>query len=133
MSKLIFSGARVVLGLIYFIFGGMGLMIALGVITPEMPPMTPGAEAFFKGIIGSGYFFPLLKATETICGLLVLINLGAPLALVILAPITLNIILFHAFLTPGAGNQLLPVVMGLLQVIAMAGFLRKYRPLFSKD
>lgn len=88
---------------------------------------------FFKGITGSGYFFPLLKGTEVICGLLLLINLGAPLALVVLAPITLNIILFHAFLTPGAGEQLLPAVMGLLQVIAMAGFLKKYRPLFSQD
>jgi hypothetical protein len=134
MIKMLQTGARIVLGLIYLIFGGMGLMIVFGVIHPEFPPMTAGADAFFKGIMGSGYFFPLLKATETLCGLLLLVNLAAPLALVILAPITLHIILFHAFLTPGAGNLLLPAAMVVLQIVAMSGYLIKYyRPMFSRE
>ena len=133
MLKIVHMAARVVLGLIYLIFGGMGLMIAVGVIHPEFPPMTAGAEGFFKGIMGTGYFFPLLKTTETLCGLLLVLNVASPLALVILAPITLNIFLFHAFLTPGIENLTLPLAMAAMQTVAMAGYLRRYRHLFSKD
>lgn len=126
------TGARIILGVIYFVFGGMGLLIALKVIPIEFPPMTAGAESFFKGIMGTGYFFPLLKTTETVCGLFLLLNLATPLALVVLAPVTLNILMFHAFLTPGAGNLALPAAMAALQVVAMSGHLKAYRPLFSK-
>lgn len=131
MLKLLHTAARIVLGLIYFIFGGMGLMIALGFITPQMPPMSAGAEAFFKGIMMSGYFFPLLKATETICGFLLLINCASPLMLVILAPITLHIAFYHAFLTPGADQLFLPIAMVLFQIIAMVGYTKQYRNLLS--
>ena len=132
MLKAVQAGARIILGLIYFIFGGMGLSIALNIYHPTFPPMTPGADAFFKGLMGSGYFFPLLKCTETTCGLLLIIDRAAPLALVVLAPITLNIILFHTFLTPGAGNLPMPLAMSVLQIIAMTGYFKYYRPLFSR-
>lgn len=132
MFKYIHTASRVLLGLIYFIFGGMGLLIALKVMPMEVPPMTEGAEAFFKGITASGYFFPLLKCTEVLGGLVLLIGGAAPLALVVLAPITIHIFLFHAFLTPGAGNLVLPGIMILLQVIAMLGYLKQYRSLFLK-
>lgn len=133
MLKLIHTVSRVLLGLIYFIFGGMGLLIALGVLPAQFPPMTEGAEAFFKGIMAAKYFFPLLKGTEVLGGLVLLVGGAAPLALVVLAPITINIFFFHAFLTPGAGNLILPGVMILLQIIAMLGYLKQYRPLFAKD
>ncbi len=133
MLKMIHVASRILLGLIYFIFGGMGLMIALGVMTPEMPPMPEKAQLYMQGIMASGYFFPLLKATEVICGLLLLVNLASPLALVILAPITLNIFLHHLFLTPGLGNLILPAAMAALHIVAMVGYLKQYRPLFSKD
>jgi putative oxidoreductase len=85
--------ARVVLGLIYFVFGLMGLAIAFGLMKMPESSMSPAAMEFMKGIMGSGYFLPFLKITETSCGFLLLIGLWAPLALVILAPITLNIIM----------------------------------------
>jgi hypothetical protein len=62
--------------------------------------------------MASGYFFPLLKATETICGLLLLTGFFVPLALVVLAPIVINIILVHAFLAPD--GLPLAVIIGLL-------------------
>jgi len=124
--------ARVILGLIYFVFGLMGLAMVLGFMHPPQPSMPEGATAFMKGIMGSGYFLPLLKVTETVGGFLVLTGFAAPAALVILAPITLNIILFHAFLTPGAENLPLPILMGVAHVIAMTAYGALYLPLFSK-
>lgn len=133
MKRKIQLGARIILGLIYFVFGGMGLAIALGLMTmPEQPEMPQAAMGFMQGMMGTGYFFPLLKITEVVGGLMLLTGLAAPLSLVILAPVTLHIFLYHAFLTPGVGEMLLPLVMALAQIIAMSGYWGKYKPLFSK-
>ena len=63
-------GARIILGLIFFVFGGMGLGIALGLLHMPFPPLPDAAAGFMKGIMGTGYFFPFLKLTyrETSCG-----------------------------------------------------------------
>jgi uncharacterized membrane protein YphA (DoxX/SURF4 family) len=124
-------GARIILGLIYFVFGLMGLAIAFGFMKMPDSAMPPAAMAFMKGIMGSGYFLPFLKITETSCGFLLLIGFWAPLALVILAPITLNIMMFHFNLTPGAHNLILPSVMVLAHILAMSAYWNAYKPLFS--
>ena len=133
MIKKIQIGARIILGLIYFVFGGMGLAMALGLMQmPEQPLMPEAAMAFMTGIMAAGFFFPLLKLTETLGGFFLLIGRGAPLALVILAPVTLNIFLFHLFLTPGIKNLGLPVVMALAHILAMAQYWHLYKPLFGR-
>jgi putative oxidoreductase len=124
-------GARIILGLIYFVFGLMGLAIVFGFMKMPNSPMPPAAMDFMKGIMGSGYFLPLLKVTETSCGLLLLIGLWAPLALVILAPITLNIFMFHFNLTPGLSELILPGLMVEAHILAMSGYWNSYKPLFS--
>ena len=129
--KFITLGARIILGLIYFIFGGMGLAIALGLMPMPQQPMPEAAMAFMKGIMSAPYFFLLLKITETSCGLLLLIGRAAPAALVILAPITLNIFLFHVFLTPEFSNLPLPLVMIVCHILAISGYWDRYRPLFK--
>ena len=131
MSK-IQLGARIVLGLIYFVFGGMGLGMALGLWHMPFPPMPPAAQAFMTGIMGSGYFLFLLKITETSCGFLLLTGIAAPLALVIIAPVTINILCFHAFLTPGFNELPLPLTMVITQILAMSGYWKLYQPLFGK-
>lgn len=62
--------------------------------------MPAAAGAFAGGLAGSGYFFPLLKSTEVIAGVLLLSNRFVPLALTVLAPIVVNIVAFHVFLAP---------------------------------
>jgi putative oxidoreductase len=66
------------------------------------------------GLLASGYFMTLLKVTETICGLLLLSGFFVPLALVVLAPIVLNIFFTHLFLAPS--GLPLAVVIGVLEV-----------------
>jgi len=132
MTSKIQFGARIILGLIYFIFGGMGLGMALGLLHMPFPPMSPAADAFMKGIMGSGYFLFLLKITETSCGFLLLTGIAAPLALVVIAPVTINILCFHTFLTPGLHNLVLPSIMVASQILAMSGYWHLYLPLFGK-
>jgi putative oxidoreductase len=131
MTSKIQFGSRIILGLIYFIFGLMGLAIACGLMKMPESSMPPAAMEFMKGIMGSGYFLPFLKITETSCGFLLLIGFWAPLALLILAPITLNIIMFHLNLTPGIQNLILPLIMVIAHILAMSAYWNSYKPLFS--
>ena len=95
--------ARLVLGTIFFVFGLNGFLHFL-----PQPPMPEAAGAFIGGLAGSGYFIPLLKGTEVLAGVALLSNRWVPLALTVLAPITLNILLFHLVLAPAPG---LPLVI----------------------
>ncbi len=94
--------------------------------------MSEAAMAFVGGLMRSGYFMPFLSGTQVIGGFLLLTGFAAPLALVILAPITLNIFLVHLYLTPGLQNLVLPLVMAVSQIIAMSGYWKIYRPLFPR-
>jgi putative oxidoreductase len=96
--------ARVLLGLIYFVFG---LNFFLHFI--PMPPVAGTAQSFMTGLFQSGYFFPFLKTIEVVLGALLIVGFFVPVSLVILMPVTINILLFHSFLTPG--NALMSIVM----------------------
>lgn len=95
ISKLLPVATRVVLGLVFFVFGLNGFLHFL-----PQPPMPAGAMPFLGGLAGAGYFFPLLKATEVTAGVLLLSNRFVPLALTVLAPIVVNIAAFHLALAP---------------------------------
>lgn len=102
MSK-VTTGVRIVYGLLFLVFGLNGF---LNFLPPQGAP-PPDAGAFLGGLAAAGYMFPLIKGTEVIGGLLLLSNRLVPLALVLLAPIVVNIVAFHLFLAPaGLGMTL---------------------------
>lgn len=88
--------ARVALGLVFLLAGIAGLFN----LAPPPENLAPRMDAFMKGIMATGYFFTLLKGTEAVCGALLVLGLFVPLALVVLAPIILNIVLVHLFMAP---------------------------------
>jgi len=95
-------GARLILGLIFFIFGLNGLaMMFTGSGFISMPPMPEAAGSFMGALAASKFSLPLLKITEVLMGGLLLIGFYVPLAVVVLTPIILNILFFHIFLAPG--------------------------------
>lgn len=102
--------ARVLLGLMFFVFGLIGLLN----LYPPPPDLPERMQTFNNGLMAAQYFFPLLKATETICGLFLLAGMFVPLALVVLAPIVLNIFFVHAFLAPD--GLPIAIVIGLLMI-----------------
>lgn len=129
MKTKIATAARLFLGLIYFVFGLNGF---LNFLKFPPPPMSEAATAFVGGLMKSGYFMPVLGGTQVVGGLLLLVGFASPLAFVILAPVTLQIFLFHFFLTPGLQNLGLPVLMVFLHVIGAMAYWPTYRSLFSK-
>lgn len=104
-----------------FVFVGSG--IAFFMTTP--PPMEGAMADFFKGMMATGYFFYLLKGTEIVCGLMLMSGFFVPLALVILAPVVLNIFLVHLFMQPQ--GLVLGLILGLCEIY-LAFFSKEYSP-----
>lgn len=98
--------ARLLLGLVF-----LGSGIAFFFTTP--PPMEGPIADFFKGMAATGYFFYLLKGTEIVCGALLLSGMFVPLALVVLAPVVLNIFLIHACIAHD--GIILATIIGVLE------------------
>ena len=121
--------SRYLLGLIFLMAGITGLFN----LVPPPDNLPEDMKTFMAGMMVTKYFFPLLKLTETVCGALLLIRFAPALALVILAPITINIFFTHLFLTPTMGEMILPVVMVVLHVTAASAYWNKYRPLFARN
>lgn len=94
--KLATHAARILLGLIFTVFGANYFFHFIPM--HEMPEV---AGKFMMGLGASGYFFPFMKTVEIVCGVLLLSGLYVPLALTVLAPIVVNIFLFHLLLAPG--------------------------------
>ena len=82
--------ARLLLGLMFFVFGLNGFIHFI-----PTPPMSGPSAEFFAGMTATHYMLPLISGTQALSGLLLLIGAFVPLALVMLAPIVLNILLFH--------------------------------------
>ena len=98
--------AQAILGLIFFVFGLNGFLNFLP--PPEVPET---GQAFLAGLAGASYFFPVLKIVETLGGLLLLIRKFSALALVLLAPVVTQILLFHLFLAPGGLVMAVPIFL----------------------
>lgn len=96
MSRIATTIARTLLGLAFLVFG-------LNFFVPfmPMPPMEGPAGAFAGALFATGYMFPMIKGIEVLAGALLLSGRFVPLALLLLAPIVVNIAAFHVFLTPG--------------------------------
>ena len=124
MSKVVLI-ARIVLGLIFFVFGLNGFFHFI----PVPPPATEAAGAYMGGLAGSGYFFPLLKIVEVVAGAMLLAGLYVPLALVLLAPIVVNIFAYHVFLD--SGNLVMAIVIVILECFLAWAYCDAWKPLFE--
>lgn len=102
--------ARILLGLIFFVFGLIGLLNLI----PPPPDLPEKLQTFNNGMMATGYFFQLVKVTEVLCGLALLTGMFVPLALIVLAPVSLNIFLIHAFLAPS--GLPMAIIIGVLMI-----------------
>lgn len=126
LARISATAARLLLGLVFFVFGLGALLNWFPAPPPEALP--PKLVAFDAALRGS-YLFGLLKGTETAMGALLLLNRFVPLALVILAPIILNIVLVHASMAP-SGLPVAAVVLALELYLAWV-HRRAYAPLLA--
>jgi hypothetical protein len=86
------NSCRMMLGVIFFLFGVNGL-------SPFLPFSAP--------MIGPLYLMKFVALMQLLGGVMLLMNLMAPLALMILFPIIINILLYHLLLNQaGLGRAL---------------------------
>ena len=86
--------ARILLGLMFLVFGLNGFLNFLHM------PMPPGPAGQYLGVLFVSHYLHAVMLVELIGGILLLSGQFVPLALVLLGPVIFNILLFHTFLFP---------------------------------
>ena len=114
---------RLALGSIFLVYGLDGFF-------SFMPKTLVSEQAtnFISAMIDSGYLWTLLKVGETVGGIMLVLNLYVPLALILLAPIVVNVVGFHFFLNPenrAVGIYPMGVILVLLE-LSLAWLYREY-------
>jgi uncharacterized membrane protein YphA (DoxX/SURF4 family) len=116
--------ARVLMGLVFFVFGLNGFLHFI-----PQPATLPNQVADYMGaLLRTGYMLPLIMGTQLVVGVLLLVNRFVPLALVLIAPVIVNIIGFHIFLNlsgivPGA-------IVAVLEVYLIRSYWSAFRAIF---
>jgi putative oxidoreductase len=104
--------ARILLGLIFVIFGLNGFLHFI-----PMGPMPAGLTGQFVGVLMASHYAQVVSGFQLLCGVLLLVNRYVPLALTILGPVIVNIFLYHLLMAP-SGLPLAIVVMILWGIVA---------------
>jgi hypothetical protein len=86
--------ARYVLGLLFTVFGLNGFLHFIPV-TP-LPPLA----SQFVGVLAASHYMVPVFVLQLACGLLFLVHEYVPLALTLIAPVIVNILLFHILMNP---------------------------------
>ena len=124
MKQLASHLPRVLLGLVFTTFGAAGLFHLL----PQQP-VPEGIAGTYVQALGGTYLITLVKLTEVVAGLLLLSNRFVAFGAILLAPVVVNILAFHA-LVVGSGVAL-PIVLTALLVVLAWQHRETYRPLFA--
>jgi putative oxidoreductase len=95
LMKAITTVIRILLGLVFTVFGLNGFLHFI-----PLQPMPQPAIDFFGALAATGYMIRLIFFGQLIGGVLLLTGVAVPLAVIVLAPIVVNILFFHLFLAP---------------------------------
>ncbi len=91
--KIVTLIARILLGLIFLVFGLNGFLNFL-----SMGPTPTGLAGQFIGALFLSHYYWVVAAIQIAGGALLVANRFVPLALVLLGPVIVNIICYHVFL-----------------------------------
>lgn len=115
---------RVLMGLL-FLFASI---VVLFNIFPQ-PELTGNVKTFMDGVNATGYLMKLIKITELVCGISFVSGYYVPLAQVVIAPIIVNIFLFHAFVDPS--GLLVAIFLVLANIFLAYANWDKFKPLLE--
>jgi uncharacterized membrane protein YphA (DoxX/SURF4 family) len=93
------------------------------------PELAGNTKTFMDGVNATRYLMPLIKITELLCGIAFVSGYFLPLATIAIAPIVVNIFLFHAFVD----TQGLPVgiFLVLANIFLAYAYWDKFKPLLE--
>jgi len=122
--KIAVTVARILLGLLFTVFGLNGFLHFL-----KMAPPTGQLAGQYMGALFLSHYLAAVFFVELAGGVLLLANRFVPLALVVLGPVVVNIVLFHSTMAPeGLPMALIAVVLWL---VVFSGVRKAFAPLFE--
>lgn len=117
---LVMKISQYLLGVMFLVFGLNGFFGFF-----PTPPPAEQVAPFMKGLASAGYFFPFVKMVEVVTGAALLAGVFVPLALLILAPVVVNIVMLHLMLDPSGG------AIGYFALILLVLTMFRYKPQFD--
>ena len=119
---------RVLVGLAFVVFGSEYF---LHFMPPPPAPPTENAGAF-AGILFATNYMTVVKVLEITGGILLLTGRMAPLGLILLVPVTVNIALWDLLLAKLQGPPMGLILLA-LEVFLIWGYRRYFTPLLTTD
>lgn len=124
--KYVILAARILLGA-GFLFFGLNILLHFMPMKPES-----GDAGTFGLILAQHHWMNLVGVLQIIAGVLLLVNRFVPLALTLLAPLLVNILLFHLLLLGGKGIAA-GLLCALLELFLLFVYRRNFYPLFAMN
>lgn len=124
--NIVLNKTRFLLAFILIIFG---LNKFLGFMPMPDPPVEGGA--FLGSLMNAGYVFPFVGVVFLVSGALLAFNKAVGFALILLAPMTVNILLYHFRFDPAPQAFAPGIIIAILQIIVAWQYKEKFQKLFS--
>ena len=105
MENRIYTVIRYLFGVAMTFFGISNLFALL----PQHEFLGEAAKLMLA-FVDSGYILPAVGFTQLLLGIALLYNRFIPLALLLFAPVVVNVLLFHLFLDPTSVLMAVPVI-----------------------
>ena len=115
--------ARILLGLLFAVFGLNGFLHFI----PMKPPT--GLAGQYMGALFVSHYLVVVFVLQLVGGVLLLANRFVPLALVLLGPVIVNILLFHATMAPEGLPMILFAIV--LWLIVFTGVRQAFAGVFT--
>ncbi|MEM7068864.1 MAG: DoxX family protein [Pseudomonadota bacterium] len=130
-SIILDTAPRILLGLLFLVFGIDGFIDIFTGQPLLVPPVSEAGGQFVGALKESGFVWPLMKAIYLVAAFCLLTNKAPALAVALLAPIITVIVLFHVVLNPGG----IPIAIILIVLSSLVFFKNrdKFKPLFSNS
>jgi uncharacterized membrane protein YphA (DoxX/SURF4 family) len=116
---------RILFGLFFLV---MGLNFYYNFM--QMPPMPMQASLFMMSLAATGYVLQVNAIVQIVAGLMLILNLWAALALVLLAPLIMHIGLFHLYLD--SSGLWIAAIIVIVELFLAVRYRSQYAPLFRR-
>ncbi|HET9099441.1 MAG TPA: hypothetical protein VFN62_03545 [Acidobacteriaceae bacterium] len=123
--KIVAIVARILLGLMFLVFGLNGFLNFMH------GPLPPGVAGTFLSTLVASHFVYFVSGVQVCAGALLLVNRFVPLALALLAPVLYNILVFHITMQPS--GLPLGLVASFLWLILVFRLRDYFAPLLEKN
>jgi hypothetical protein len=95
------------------------------------PSLSDEAQAYLQAMESTGILFPLLGIIYILTAVALIVDRYAALMLLILTPITINILIFHGSLALGGIGP--GLIVAILNALALFTYRMKYREILSEE